>query len=106
MIKPMQKIYQLRTGDILICQPDGIPFIQHFGVVVREGRETYVYHIVPERDVCRDTAKEFLATRKLLQIRQTSVTRRHMLNRYREVANRKYDMIEFNCVHFAEYLTN
>lgn len=95
---------RLHTGDILITET-GIPFIQHFGVVVVEGSTTCVYHCTPEKGVTMDTISEFLANRKLVTIRQTKASAFSIYKNLRQLKYRKYNAVSFNCIHFAENLT-
>lgn len=95
---------KLHTGDILITET-GIPFIQHFGVVVIEGNVTCVYHCTPERNVTMDTITEFLKSRELRMVRKTNATSHSIYKRLKGLKESKYHAVNFNCIHFAEKLT-
>lgn len=95
---------KLHTGDILITET-GIPFIQHFGVVVVEGNTTCIYHCTPERGVVMDTITEFLSNRELRTVRKTKATAFSIYQKLKVLKTRKYHPVRFNCIHFAENLT-
>lgn len=102
MEKPMHQ--KLHTGDILVTQT-GIPFIQHFGVVVVEGSTTCVYHCTPEKNVTLDTLTDFLKNRQLVTIRKTNANSHRIYRNLRDLKSKRYDVVSFNCIHFVDCLT-
>lgn len=95
---------RLHTGDILITE-SGFPFIEHFGVVLVEGSTTCVYHCTPEKNVTLDTLTEFLSKRKLITVRKTSANSKVIYENLKKLKEKKWNAVNFNCIHFAECLT-
>jgi hypothetical protein len=94
----------IKTGDIIIAE-SGLPFIDHFGVVVVEPNGIFVYHCTPNRNVVIDTLAEFLKTREFKTIRHTKATKAGILKAYQDSNLFRYDLDEFNCIHYVNLLT-
>jgi hypothetical protein len=101
----MEQRIKVITGDILICKANIIPVIQHFGVVVVEPYTICVYHCSPGSNVTCDTLDDFLKFHELIRLRRTNADKARLYEKYKEVKHRKYDLNDFNCVQFANYLT-
>lgn len=95
---------KMKTGDIIITETD-LPLIEHFGVIVIEDGVICVFHCTPSKNVRIDTLNDFLENREFKYLRHTKATRAGICERYQKAKDREYDAINFNCIHFAEFLT-
>jgi hypothetical protein len=96
---------KLKTGDIIITSTK-IPLIDHFGVVVIEDNLICIYHCTPFRGVVIDTLVEFFKDRDYKNVRKTSASKEGIYMKYKGLKRRDYDLDDWNCVHYANYLTS
>lgn len=95
---------ELQDGDVIVTQTN-IPGVQHFGVVILEGQRIDVLHLRPFENVKREPITTFLAERRFIEYRRTGAAREYILERFKELQNLEYDLNDFNCIHYTEYLT-
>jgi CRISPR/Cas system-associated protein Csm6 len=103
---------ELQTGDIVRCSIEAIPFLIHIGFVVRTPEGIYIYHLTPTSinrvggSVVRESLFEFLQGRKILKVVKSGLTADEIIGKCVEIADKKYELINFNCEHFAHFVLN
>jgi len=106
----MLQKYNLNTGDFIRCSIDSIPILQHIGFVVKKSDGIYVYHSTPTSfnkiggSIVKEPLEEFLESRSILSIEPTNLTEEHIVHRCCELADKKFDLLNFNCEHFGYYI--
>ena len=100
------KTYHLSSGDILITTAEDFPIIQHAAVVIIESGELFVWHTSAGTGIVKDRLSNFLRLRTLIDVRKTKQNAFNVNRRIRELNNKPYSLLNFNCFHFVQAVTS
>lgn len=96
------KSFKLRSGNIIVTSIDGIPIFEHAGVVSIQGNTISVWHINPENGVLKEDISTFLSNRRIIEVRDKSLSEDFLSRKIDQLKNKKYDIIKFNCFDFVK----
>lgn len=94
----------MNNGDIIQARVRNVPGIFHFGIIVIEGGQAYVFHNTPFRGTVCDPLPLFLRTRYGAEFRPSKLSGRptpEIVNRF-EQCKGNYHLLSFNCEHFID----
>lgn len=90
----------LKSGYILDTLVLG-GLIHHYGIVIIEKLDIYVVHNTWNDNVILDTLHDFLIDRKLVGVIENKVN----FDKIIEIKDMKYNLFNFNCVHFINIVS-
>lgn len=93
------------TGDIVKAEPDNLPFVKHFAVIVDENT---VIHNTPGRGAVVESLDDFLKTRTVIEVFPSSLNDfepQDIINKFDSVCSRGYSLTEYNCMSFIDCMT-
>lgn len=102
-------ISTLNTGD-LVRTKSIYPFIFHYGIVCREGKDFYVYHNDPDMsnhaggNIIRENFMDWIQDREIVEVKSTGLDITNIETVVKELKCQKYDLLNFNCEHFITKL--
>jgi len=97
----------MKTGTVLICSIDDMPFIKHQGIVINRGGKDLVAHCTPEAfnryggNIVIEPYERFIRGRKVIAIERTGATYATIMDYVSKNVSRKFDSLAFNCFQFV-----
>lgn len=110
--KNARKIKKLKTGDLVKTTSDYYPFIWHYGIVEKDGDETFIIHNQPDKKNSKggSTIKEpigkWLRGKEIVDIEKTDLTPEGIKDLYEGLKPFKYNFFHYNCEHFVNFAKN
>lgn len=95
----------MQTGYLIISEPDGMPFVKHYGIVLQTGDDVMIMHNSPNGGSQIESLNEFLSTRKIISIKETDLVnydQNYLVERYNELCKKGYHLTDYNCQHFID----
>ncbi len=100
-------ISQLKTGDLVKVKSEKTAFIYHYGIVIRENNDFYIYHNDPDRknkvggNIIKDNFLEWVKGREIVEVTSMNIDNTNIEEIVDQLKHYKYDLIYFNCEHFV-----
>ena len=100
----------MRSGDIIKVSVDSKPFINHFGIVVRNLKnEVTILHNTPDAKGLTETKlHDFLVTRSNPKFSATILSKEtdeYIYSKYNNIKERDFNIFTNNCEHFTDKMT-
>ena len=98
-----------RSGQVIKANVNSMPLVDHYGIILVEGNETYVIHNTPFRNAVIDRIDDFLDSRTLVSLQNTYLeynSNDSIINRFEKQCKRSYGLFEYNCEHFIGCMLN
>lgn len=105
-------VSKLQTGDLIKTKADILPIIYHYGIIIKEGNETYIIHNHPDKinskggNTIKEPLEKWIKGKDIVSVEHTNLNVDDINELVNTLKNYKYDFINFNCEHFVNFAKN
>lgn len=95
----------MQSGQLIAGRPNSMPWLTHYGIILKEGNEYSVLHNTIFKGVGHSSLEQWLSSRKALYVKPTGLENypnSFIVNRFNTTCNKPYHVLFHNCEHFAD----